>query len=155
MGLDMTLTAKRFYGGYSDEAGRNRVVAAAGDIPPVGADVSSVTLELEVAHWRKANAIHGWFVENVQDGEDKCEETFVSVDSIRELVALCEGVLDGAADPADLAPVDGFFFGPTDDDEWYRQYVADTVDQLKPLITWVDADPDRARQWDFYYRSSW
>jgi len=26
-----------------------------------------------VGYWRKANQIHGWFVENIQDGEDDCQ----------------------------------------------------------------------------------
>ena len=26
----------------------------------------------QVGYWRKANQIHNWFVENVQDGEDDC-----------------------------------------------------------------------------------
>ena len=26
----------------------------------------------EVGYWRKANAIHGWFVRNVQNGKDDC-----------------------------------------------------------------------------------
>lgn len=27
----------------------------------------------EVGYWRKANAIHGWFVDNVQKGNDDCK----------------------------------------------------------------------------------
>ena len=32
---------------------------------------------VEVAYWRKANAIHGWFVYNIQDGVDDQNEYYV------------------------------------------------------------------------------
>jgi len=43
-----------------------------------------------IAYWRKANAIHRWFVTNCQDGEDDCREAWVSDGQIRELVELCK-----------------------------------------------------------------
>ena len=37
--------------------------------------------EVCVAYWRKANAIHSWFVENCQDGVDECQySNEISVD---------------------------------------------------------------------------
>ena len=30
-------------------------------------------IDEEVGYWRKANAIHKWFVDNVQDGNDDCK----------------------------------------------------------------------------------
>lgn len=156
MGLDMYLTAEKFFGGYSDEVGRSRVLAACGDdIPPFARTSGSAVVSFEVACWRKANAVHGWFVENVQDGNDDCDRHHVSVDALKELLALCEGVLDGSADADDLPPTSGFFFGPTDDEEWYREYLALTVEQLKPLIAWFEADEGRRGQWDLFYQSSW
>lgn len=46
----------------------------------------------EVAYWRKANAIHHWFVENCQGGEDDCREAWVRKEQIQELVDLCKQV---------------------------------------------------------------
>ena len=43
----------------------------------------------EVGYWRKANQIHKWFVENVQEGEDDCGQYEVSFDQLRELRELC------------------------------------------------------------------
>ena len=40
-------------------------------------------------YWRKANAIHHWFVKNVQDGVDDCEEHEVSNEKLRELYNTC------------------------------------------------------------------
>lgn len=50
----------------------------------------------EVAYWRKANAIHRWFVDNVQDGEDDCGEYYVSHEKLAELVELCKDVVSKA-----------------------------------------------------------
>jgi archaellum component FlaF (FlaF/FlaG flagellin family) len=47
----------------------------------------------EVGCWRKANAIHKWFVENVQKGNDDCKEYYVSVDKMKELLGLVNKVL--------------------------------------------------------------
>lgn len=46
----------------------------------------------EVGYWRKANAIHKWFVDNVQEGNDDCKEYFVSREKLKELLDLCERV---------------------------------------------------------------
>ena len=46
----------------------------------------------EAAYWRKANQIHNWFVENVQDGNDDCREYYVSVEQLKELLQLCKKV---------------------------------------------------------------
>lgn len=50
-------------------------------------------VETEVAYWRKANAIHKWFVDNAQDGEDECQETEIDIGVIREIRDLCLSIL--------------------------------------------------------------
>jgi hypothetical protein len=50
----------------------------------------------EAASWRKANAIHRWFVENVQDGNDNCGEYRVSAEQLRALLSLCSQVLEAS-----------------------------------------------------------
>ena len=45
------------------------------------------------AYWRKANAIHSWFVQNVQDGVDNCETYQVTREQLEELVKACQTVL--------------------------------------------------------------
>lgn len=48
-----------------------------------------------VAYWRKANAIHKWFVENVQDGEDDCDmHDEVTEQKLTELRDKCKRILD-------------------------------------------------------------
>ena len=47
----------------------------------------------EVGYWRKANQIHNWFVEHVQDGEDDCRyHNEVTKDDLEELLDLCEKI---------------------------------------------------------------
>ena len=46
-------------------------------------------LEEEVGYWRKANAIHKWFVDNVQDGVDDCGYYEVSQEQLKNLLHIC------------------------------------------------------------------
>lgn len=50
----------------------------------------------QVAYWRKANAIHNWFVENVQDGEDNCKDYIVQKENLTTLRDLCKTVIETA-----------------------------------------------------------
>lgn len=45
-----------------------------------------------VAYWRKANAIHNWFVENVQNGVDDCGVYEVTKEDLEELLYACKTV---------------------------------------------------------------
>lgn len=47
----------------------------------------------EVGYWRKANAIHKWFVDNVQNGEDNCEAYEVYKEALEKLLNNCCTVL--------------------------------------------------------------
>ncbi len=47
----------------------------------------------EVGYWRKANAVHRWFVNNIQNGIDDCGEYRVSHGKLKELLNICIDVL--------------------------------------------------------------
>lgn len=47
----------------------------------------------KVGYWRKANAVHDWFVRKVQDGEDDCGYYEVTKDMLEELLSDCQYVL--------------------------------------------------------------
>ena len=52
------------------------------------------TIMEEVGYWRKANQIHAWFVDKVQDGEDDCDYHHeVTKEILEELLDTCETVL--------------------------------------------------------------
>ena len=46
----------------------------------------------DVGYWRKANAIHKWFVDNVQNGIDDCDYYKVSKEQLEALLSVCEKV---------------------------------------------------------------
>ena len=123
MGLDMYLVGKRYLSGF-DEADK-KVAEAVGEmfselknIPGRFGTVSPVKqVEAEVGYWRKANAVHDWFVKNVQDGEDDCKSYYVSREKLEELRSLCQRVLDDREQARELLPTtQGFFFGSTEYD---------------------------------------
>lgn len=143
MGLDMYLNAKRYLWS-ADEKTKNKIAEA---FPEINAEVKSVTVE--AAYWRKANAIHGWFVKNVQAGEDNCAEYNVSLEQLQDLVALCKEVLNNTSKAQELLPPSqGFFFGANEIDDWYMYNLEKTVEQLEECLKW-------SSEWDFYYQSSW
>lgn len=51
----------------------------------------------EIGYWQEANQIHGWFVDNVQKGEDDRQEYYVSRTQLADLHAAIQEVLDGSA----------------------------------------------------------
>ena len=54
-------------------------------------------IDEEVGYWRKANHIHNWFVENIQDGEDDCDyHREVTEEDLRELLHVCQTVLNSS-----------------------------------------------------------
>lgn len=115
---------------------------------------SGATTTMNVAYWRKANQIHGWFVQNVQDGEDDCKLYHLEREKLQELVELCKRVKadNGLAD--ELLPVTaGFFFGNYDPatayDEYYFEQIDNTIEMLDHVIAVATDDLD------FVYQSSW
>ncbi len=106
----------------------------------------------EVAYWRKANAIHGWFISNLADGEDDCRTISVSMHDIVALRDDVQKVLDEGTEEAVyelLPPAGGFFFGNTEVDEYYWMYLKDTLGKLNNIIEESSEDQE------FEYQASW
>ena len=40
-------------------------------------DLAFAQVSIQVGYWRKVNAIHNWFIENLTDGEDNCQPIYV------------------------------------------------------------------------------
>lgn len=147
MGLDMYLSAKRYIW-KSDDRDNNvqdRLNEVMKDDLPEGMRVQEITVD--AMYWRKANAIHGWFVKNCQEGEDDCREYYVDREQIEELRTICKATLDGK-DEGELEPTEGFFFGSYEKDEWYYKDLQETVEGLDKVLTLPNS-------YEFYYRSSW
>lgn len=151
MGLDMYLSAKKYYSDYDADSSKiiNIILPGSG----IGhlADSSSINLTIRVMYWRKANQIHNWFVQNVQDGVDNCVEYFVSTDDLMELRDICEKVLFNPEENVGFLPTQGgFFFGSQEIDEQYLDQLRYTVKRLNDLFTL-----SQGQNVNFYYQSSW
>ena len=155
MGLDMYLTAERYFTSYVEKDIQKAadIKAVIGNIP----DAWSVkNVETQVMYWRKANAIHKWFVDNVQDGVDNCEKFWLKKESLEALKEAVDNTL-AVYTPENAAKYlptqSGFFFGSTEYDEWYWKDVENTKKLLDELLPRYD---ELAKQgWDFYYQASW
>ena len=167
MGLDMYLSAKHYVPrwDYADTKRTERpefaeAVKGLGDMAKYLGD-SALGLEttFTVMYWRKANAIHNWFVQNVQDGDDNCAEHYVPVEQLKELRDLCDKLISYNFEPAIvqefLPPTAGFFFGSTEVDEWYKEDIIRTRDRLTEVIAMADEDAANGKYVTFSYRSSW
>lgn len=106
----------------------------------------------QVADWRKANAIHEWFVENIQDGEDDCRyHREVTESDLEKLLETCKAVLKDIGKAEELLPTQsGFFFGSTDYDQWYFDDIKYTIEQIEQVLKETDFDI-----YAIYYCSSW
>jgi hypothetical protein len=115
-------------------------------------------IEEQVAYWRKANAIHQWFVTHCQDGVDDCRDASVSHEQLTELRDLCVSLWETyKTDPAaaieramrELPPLAGFFFGSTEIDVYYWNDIEDTIALLNIALA------EESDWGEFQYRSSW
>ena len=113
-------------------------------------------VRIEVAYWRKANAIHRWFVENCQDGKDECQLSDpISPEQLAFLSDLCQSVLDDPASASNRLPTQsGFFFGGTEYDEWYFKDLEETIKQINAALE-LATSPLWQGSREFRYKSSW
>ena len=119
-------------------------------VTPYEGDLAFVEVTTTIMYWRKANAIHGWFVDTVQDGVDDCDEYDVSLDQLIELNNLV-GMVRADRKPELLTPREGFFFGDAKVDDWYWDELERTTTALTAII---DRHPDVLRG-NYEYHSSW
>ncbi len=142
MGLDMYVHKRTWIGVATRETMELNGV-------PDTVEPSKVTYIVEDAgYWRKANAIHRWFVENVQDCHDDCGRYEVSQAQLQQLLRSVETVLAHPELAERVLPtMEGFFFGSTEYDEWYF----DDLKETKRMMTEALEDEDA----EFEYTSSW
>lgn len=114
MGLDMYLYAKKYIGGWdhSDEKDRAKF-AKLGKLTGITptSDSPSFYITATVGYWRKANAIHKWFVDVVQKGKDDCGTYSVSREQLAALKELCEKAIAAGGEKPGLVTT-GTTFAP-------------------------------------------
>lgn len=134
MGLDMFLYERDHKAGFVELDGKTHLICLNGEAKEIG-------------YWRKANAIHKWFVKNVQKGEDDCRAYFVTTEQLEELLNLVNQVLADPTKGKELLPTQsGFFFGSI---EYDKEYIRDLEDTKKIIEKALQANGG------IYYRSSW
>ena len=145
----MYLTARRYVSEYSDKELSTELNELTKDIRK-GYNVQGFTVE--AMYWRKANAIHNWFVKTVQFGIDDCKKYEVDTDQLKELLNIVTAVLDKTAEPEDVLPsTAGFFFGDSEYNERYFENLEYTKEELTKLLENFGEDG----RWSFDYQSSW
>ena len=103
----------------------------------------------QVAYWRKFNALHQWFVTNVQLGIDNCGNYELTTDHLRELLEVLEEVFN-LKNATKLPPTQGFFWGSIEVDDHYWYNVSTAIKTISDLI--FDTDWSKER---LFYQSSW
>jgi hypothetical protein len=149
MGLDMSLEGRQYISEYTDKELKEKIEEVLESKIPV--KVSGVTFDL--GYWRKANAIHNWFIENCANGLDDCNEAYVSREQLLELKETCEKALEATSEEEkeELLPTQsGFFFGSTEYDEYYDECLRDTIEIVNNTIKLLETN-----DMDVYYSSSW
>lgn len=155
----MYLYAEKYISGYDYSTGEAKLSAPVKKLARQAglrtsdlkfSDFGSVVIRITIGYWRKANAIHNWFVQNVQNGEDNCRPYYVDTEKLKELRAECQSALADKDNTDILPPTAGFFFGSTERDEYY-------YDDLKTTIEIIDniLNNDRFKGLNIYYRFSW
>lgn len=156
MGLDMYLYRKQYLSSTAwtqdekaiKDAYLHSVIANHFNVDP---SMGGIYVDICVAYWRKANAIHGWFV-NLSGGIDECQPIIVKLDELIELRELANSVVLTPAMAGDiLPPKSGFFFGSDQIDEWYISDMKNTVEMLDKIISSVSPDEYPT----FVYQASW
>ena len=162
MGLDQYLTAKKYVSKWDYSGGfDSRVITQefqdllpmdTPDITKYG-QFAGITVEYPVGYWRKANAVHNFFVQEVGEDVDDCREMFVHRDVLVELRSRCSDVLkadntEEMAKEVGLETVSGFFFGDTSYDDWYKEDLKLTVE----ICDFVLALPE---EYSLHYQASW
>lgn len=174
MGLDMYLYAEKYISSHDykntpegeytrvDNPSAKAVDEESGlNVLPTG-EYGGLTVKKCIAYWRKANSIHGWFVRELANGVDNCEEIYVERKDLMELREQCKQALkeralvptqtiaENAEDVGAMPPVEGFFFGNYERDEWYYETLENTVKVLDEILSTVSTGDI-----SYSYRASW
>lgn len=181
MGLDMYLS-RRLYVKHWDHHKDNYVVTVKkGGKAVKGINPKKIShITEEAMYWRKANHIHKWFVDKVQNYVDDCGEHDVSSEQLKELRDLCKQVIDIAQlVPGQLHASTSYTDGAKTENYVEGKIIANAEDVADLLPTtsgcffgstdyneWYLEDVKNTYEvlceldledydWSYYYQSSW
>lgn len=157
MGLDMYLYKDYYIGGNFE----HRNVTGTVQFDLNGTALAIPTKEISevrtlVGYWRKANAIHKFFVDNVMGGKDECYPHQFEPDVLEKLLDLCKQVKKNHKLAPSLLPTQsGFFFGSYEYDQWYFEDIDYTIKILTEVLSKYEQEKNKKIYCDFYYYPSW
>ena len=163
MGLDMYLYAEKWipFREWDEDQKNNekfdKLVELADLNELIDKKMGSIStyVKLEIGYWRKANAIHKYFVDKCANGKDECQEIYVDREELVKLKDIC-GQLSLTKDVEQakelLPPQSGFFFGSTEINEYYFQDIEYTYNLLNKILEKI---PEDNYDYEFIYRASW
>lgn len=150
----MYLTKRIYVGAEYEHRNVKSSIKITVDGKPLKIDKKKITyIEQAAGYWRKANHIHAWFVQNVQNGEDDCGRYYVSEEQLRELLAECKNIKESPETARETLPTkSGFFFGGTDYDEYYFKDIDRTIEIIEDLLAEKEGE---YLPFEVEYTSSW
>lgn len=185
MGLDMYLEAEKYISGYDfypEETTKfyHDLVETLGVKDVVDPHTPSATVSFTVGYWRKANHIHQWFVDNVQEGKDECQRSYIEREQLQQLRDTCQKVLDatklvdGEVCVGERATATGWEKmmqpGKVIEDASVAQELLPTqegfffggteydewyLQDVQFTIEQIDRALTLGDEWEFYYQASW
>lgn len=161
MGLDMYLSKKTYVQRWDHQAPEEKhevVVTKGGEVLDRIQPERVTYVHEQIGTWRKANSIHKWFVDNVQEGKDDCGEYYVGIDDLMNLLNLCKEVVQNPSRAETLLPTQsGFFFGDIEYDEFYIKDLERTIGILETALSekYFDKNGREFYSGEYFYSSSW
>lgn len=93
----------------------------------------------QIAYWRKANQIRGWFANLLDTDTDRVCKGKVSKEDIENLLDTCKQVLKDHSLAEKLLPTtEGFFFGSNEYDEYYFEEIKETIEICEKVLKEFD-----------------
>jgi len=139
----MYLTGKRYLW-YNENKLKSKIQKS------IGSEFEPKEVEFEIIYWRKANAIHKWFVDNVQNGKDDCGTYEVNKEQLKSLLKTVNDAIHSIEPEKILPTQSGFFFGSTDYDEGYIEDLITTKEGIEKIL-----NSSELKMLDIQYHSSW
>lgn len=103
-------------------------------------DLPGVHIREPLAYWRKANAIHRYFLE-CAGAEDNGNEVWLYGHHLKLLKEICQEVLNNHDLAAEKLPTkEGFFFGSTEYDDYYFEQLERTIELIDDIDELSDYD---------------
>jgi hypothetical protein len=154
MGLDMYLDARRYVSNFGNDTGLHNKLNEL--TTSLGYTMEAKEITFRAMYWRKANQIHKWFVDNVQNGVDDCGYYPVSSDQLQQLLIIVNSLLEeknAKMASSKLPPQSGFFFGNEDINDWYWEDLESTKEGLEKMFAQIGDNYEF--DWTVTYHSSW